>query len=65
MIWERENVNTMTKIICLDPSRDACPTVEIDEHEVRIGETSNVAKLTPAEWNVLVRAIKKRELLEL
>jgi hypothetical protein len=55
----------MTKVICLDPSRDACPTVEIDEHEVRIGETGNVAKLTPAEWNVLVRAIKKRELLEL
>jgi hypothetical protein len=55
----------MTKIICLDPSRDACPTISIDEHEVRIGETGNVAKLTPTEWNVLVRAIKSRELLEL
>jgi hypothetical protein len=61
----RKEVNMMAKITCLDPSRDACPTVEVDEHEVRIGETGNVTKLTPAEWNVLVRAIKQRELLEL
>ena len=39
-----------------------CPSVEIDEHEVRIGEEGNLVKLTPAEWNVLVRAIKAGEL---
>ena len=55
----------MAKIISLGPSRDEYPAVEVDEHEVRIGEKGNLAKLTPAEWNVLVQAIKRRELLEL
>jgi hypothetical protein len=39
--------------------------VEMDGHEVRIGEEGNLVKLTPAEWNVLVRAIKAGELVEL
>ncbi len=30
----------------------------------RIGEAGNLVKLTPAEWNVLVRAIKAGELTE-
>ena len=55
----------MTKSLWLGPNRDACPAVEIDEHEVRIGEKDNPTKLTPAEWNVLVRAIKTHELWEL
>jgi hypothetical protein len=54
----------MAKSISLCPGCDACPSVEIDEHEVRIGEAGNLAKLTPAEWNVLVRAIKAGELTE-
>ncbi len=48
----------ITKSFSLCPACSACPAVEIDEHEVRIGEGSDLAKLTPAEWNVLVRAIK-------
>lgn len=55
----------MTKIVSLCPSCDACPTVEIDDQEVRIGEAGNVVRLTPAEWNVLVQAIKASELNEL
>ena len=55
----------MTKVFSLCPACSACPTVEIDEHEIRIGEGDNRVKLSPAEWNVLVRAIKSRELLEL
>ena len=53
------------KTVSLCPRCDACPTVEIDEQEVRIGEAGNLVKLTPAEWNVLVQAIKAGELTEL
>ena len=51
--------------VSLCPACDTCPSVEIDEHEVRIGEEGDLVKLTPAEWNVLVRAIKAGELKEL
>jgi hypothetical protein len=39
--------------------------VELDEHEVCIGEEGNLVKLTPAEWNMLVQAIKAGVLAEL
>lgn len=55
----------MTKSLSLCPSCDACPMVEIDEQEVRIGEAGNLVKLTLAEWNVLVQAIKAGEFSEL
>ena len=55
----------MTKTITLCPACDACPMVEIDEQGVRIGEAGNLVKLAPAEWNVLVQAIKAGELNEL
>ena len=54
----------MAKHISLCPGCDACPSVEVDEHEVRIGEEGNLVKLTSAEWNVLVQAIKAGELKE-
>jgi hypothetical protein len=54
----------MTKTVSLCPGCDACPRVEIDEREVRIGEAGNVVRLTPGEWNVLVRSIKAGELTE-
>ena len=54
----------MTQILSLCPACSNCPTVEIDDHEVRIGEGDNRVRLTPAEWNVLVRAIKAGELVE-
>jgi len=54
----------MTKVFSLCPACSACPTVEIDEHEIRIGEGDNRVKLSPAEWNVLVRTIKRGELGE-
>jgi hypothetical protein len=55
----------MVKNISLCPGCDACPSVEIDEHEIRIGEAENLVRLTPAEWNVLVRAIREGELTEI
>ena len=55
----------MSKSISLCPQCGHCPMVEIDEQEVRIGEDGNLIKLSPAEWNVLVQAIKAGELTEL
>ncbi len=55
----------MPKSVSLCPECGACPTVEIDDQEVRIGEHGNLARLTPAEWNVLVQLIKAGELREL
>lgn len=52
----------MIKIISLCPACSACPAVEIAEHEVRIGEGDNLVRLSPAEWNVLVRAIRAGDL---
>ena len=58
-------MNDMTKkTVSLCPRCDACPTVEIDEQEVRIGEADNIVRLTPAEWNFLVRSIRAGELKE-
>lgn len=47
------------------PACSNCPAVEIDNREVRIGEDENRVRLSPAEWNVLVRAIKSGELDEI
>ena len=55
----------MTKQVSLCPHCDHCPTVEITDLEVRIGEAGNLVKLTPVEWNMLVQAIKAGELAEL
>lgn len=51
--------------VSLCPACDHCPAVEIERHEVRIGEAGNLVRLAPAEWNVLVRAIRSGELAEL
>jgi hypothetical protein len=52
------------KSVSLCPSCDACPEVEIDEREVRIGEEGNLVKLTLPEWNVLVQLIRSGNLRE-
>lgn len=52
----------MRQSVSLCPECGACPNVEIDEREVRIGEAGNLVKLTPAEWNVLVQLITTGEL---
>jgi hypothetical protein len=54
----------MTKIVSLCPACTNCPTVELTEDAVRIGENGNRVTLTHDEWNVLVRAIKTGELDE-
>ncbi|MHB8732073.1 MAG: hypothetical protein ACYDAB_09805 [bacterium] len=54
----------MIKVVSLCPACSQCPQVEIDADEVRIGEGDNRVTLSPAEWNVLVQAIKSGELDE-
>lgn len=54
----------MTKVVSLCPACSNCPTVEVGEQTVRIGEGENRVTLTLDEWNVLVRAIKAGELDE-
>ncbi len=55
---------SMAKIVSLCPACAQCPTVEVRDHEVVIGEGANLVKLTVDEWNVLVRAIKAGDLDE-
>ena len=61
-MWRK---NAIPKQISLCPHCDHCPTVDITDEEVRIGEEGNLVKLTPAEWNILVQAIQAGELTEL
>jgi hypothetical protein len=54
----------MAKIISLCPACSECPTVEVRDHEVYIGEGDNLVKLSVDEWNTLVRAVKSGTLDE-
>jgi len=46
----------------LCPNCDACPEVVINEDTVLIGEETNKVRLSAAEWNELVSAIKEGRL---
>jgi hypothetical protein len=48
--------------VTLCPECDHCPSVEIDDKSVRIGEEHNTVTLTHAEWNELVTRIRRGEL---
>ena len=50
--------------ITLCPACGACPSVEITDRGVTIGEDDNTVKLTHAEWNDLVRRVRRGELQE-
>ena len=55
----------MEKItVTLCPACTHCPTVEITDQGVTIGENENTVKLTHAEWNDLVARIRRGELKE-
>jgi len=43
---------------------DACPSVEISDDGVTIGEDENTVTLSHVEWNDLVVRIKRGELRE-
>lgn len=46
----------------LCPNCDACPEVVIGDEAVLIGEEGNQVRLTSAEWDVLVSAVKEGSL---
>lgn len=46
----------------LCPDCDHCPSIEIDDKGVRIGEDQNTVTLTHAEWNDLVARVRRGEL---
>ena len=48
--------------VTLCPACTACPSVEINDEGVTIGEDRNTVKLTHAEWNDLVARIQRGEL---
>ena len=48
--------------VSLCPACSACPEVEIQGDEVRIGEAGNLAVLKKDEWNVLVVLIQSGRL---
>jgi hypothetical protein len=50
--------------VTLCPACTGCPTVEITDHGVNIGENENTVKLTHTEWNDLVTRVRRGELRE-
>lgn len=50
--------------VTLCPACAGCPSVEITETRVTIGEDQNTVRLTHAEWNELVARIRSGELRE-
>jgi hypothetical protein len=49
--------------VTLCPDCGHCPSVEIDDTSVRIGENQNTVTLTHAEWNELVARVRRGELM--
>jgi hypothetical protein len=52
----------ITVTLCANCSE--CPSVEISDEGVRIGEDRNTVRLSHAEWNDLVARIRTGELKE-
>lgn len=50
------------KVITLCPACGACPTIDLYDDQVRIGEEGNRVTLKKTEWNDLVDKIKRGEL---
>jgi formate dehydrogenase maturation protein FdhE len=63
MIPRKETTMDPIKVT-LCPACGGCPTVEITDDGVAIGEKNNTAHLTYAEWNALVAYVKRGELHE-
>ena len=50
------------KVITLCPACNACPTIELYDDTVRIGEEGNRVTLKKEEWNAIVDKIARSEL---
>lgn len=62
-------VSSKKGVMCMKPIKvtlcsecEHCPSVEIDDKGVRIGEEHNTVTLTHAEWNGLVVRVQRGEL---
>ena len=55
-------METIRVMLC--PACTGCPSVEITDHGVTIGEDENIVKLTHAEWKDLVVRVRRGELCE-
>jgi len=53
-------MNQIRHSVC--PNCDACPEVVIGDETVLIGEEGNQVRLSSAEWDVLVTAVKEGRL---
>jgi hypothetical protein len=51
--------------IKLCPNCTECPSVEITDQGVTLGEDDNIVRLTHVQWNDLVARIKSGELREI
>ena len=54
----------MDKVVSLCPACSNCPTVELRDEGIYIGEGTTLVKLRVNEWNMLVRAVKQGTLDE-
>ncbi len=52
----------MVRVINLCNKGGCCPTIEIGEHVVHIGEEGNLCTLQREEWDVLVDKIRNNEI---
>lgn len=50
------------KSFVLCPACGACPTIDVYQDEVRIGEPGEQVRLTKDQWNALVEKIQHGEL---
>jgi hypothetical protein len=50
------------EVVNLCSSCAKCPVIEIDDDEVRIGESGNLCRLTKSEWKTLVEKVRSGEL---
>ncbi len=55
----------MASKFSLCPACGACPEVDIQPNEVRIGEAGNLVILKKGEWNVLVDLIQSGQVPKL
>ncbi len=53
-------METIKVMLC--PNCSECPSVEISDQGVSIGENQNTVRLSHAEWNDLVTRIRSGEL---
>jgi len=48
--------------LVLCPVCGACPTIDVYDNEVRIGEPGEQVRLTKEQWNALVEKVQQGEL---